>query len=284
MGNAQGIDISAHQLHTPALRDLDFVICRASYGDAADTRYDYHAANVRQAGLILGAYLFLRNQSPADQVRTFLRVAGRADLFAVDYEKDRGHPHVTPAQTREVIKRIQSTGRKVGLYATQYTMFDAGQDWDWVADWRGERPPGDWKIWQKRGSPLDLDEFDGTAQDMKEWLGMARLVVTQDALRRVRIKAGSSVYSPSGEKIDVQGQTVERVALASVKLGSGGTSYYMVEGPVSGRREITFVKHDDGTDLGPVQVGGPSQADLAAAKSAGFDDAKSKAINAVKGI
>lgn len=283
-GRARGIDISAHQANTPALAGLDFVIVRAAYGDYPDGAYPRHAANVRARGLPLGAYLFLRDQSPAAQVATFLRVAGGADFWAVDYEKDKGHPHVTPAQTREVIKRIQSTGRKVGLYATRYTMFAAGQDWDWVADWRGDPPPGDWAFWQYRGSPLDLDYFRGDADDLARWLGMARLPVTDDTLRRVRIKAGSPVYSPDGAKIDTQGRVVERVALASVKLGSGGPSYYMVEGPVSGVREITFVKHADADDLGPVTVGGPTPADVEAARVAGYGDARGKAIEAVKGI
>lgn len=283
-GWAEGIDISAHQLHTPALAGKSFVIARASYGDYPDERFDNHAREVRSQGLILGAYLFLRNQSPADQVATFLRVGGSADLFAVDFEKDRGHPHVTEAQTREVIRRIQSTGRRVGLYATSYTMFPAGQDWEWVADWRGDPPPGDWKIWQYRGSPLDLDRFRGTADDMREWLGMSRLPVTNDDLRRVRVKAGSPVYSPDGAKIDTQGAAVERTGLARVHLGKGGPVYVAVIGPVSGGRELTFVKLDDTVDLGPIQTGGPTPADLAAAKAEGYAAARTAAVNAVKGI
>lgn len=281
---AQGIDISVHQANTPALAGRDFVICRASYGDYPDTRYAEHAANVRQAGLPLGAYLFLRNQDPADQVRTFLRVSAGADFWAVDYEKDRGHPHVTEAQTREVIRRIQATGRKVGLYATQYTMFRAGQDWDWVADWRDDMPPGDWTIWQYRGSPLDLDVFRGTPQDMREWLGMARLPITNGEIHRVRIKARSPLYSPDGAKIDTTGDAVERTGLARVHLGNGGPVYWAVNTGVNGQREIAFVKLDDVVDLGELQTGGPSPAELDAARAAGFQDAKGKAIAAVEGI
>lgn len=283
-GRARGIDISVHQANTPALAGLDFVIVRAAYGDYPDTRYAEHARNVRAKGLALGAYLFLRNQPPADQVATFLRVAGGADFWAVDYEKDRGHPHVTPAQTREVIRRIQSTGRKVGLYATQYTMFDAGQDWEWVADWRDEEPPKGWTFWQYRGSPLDLNLFRGSPDELREWLGMARVIIVNDDLRRIRVQADSPVYSPDGAKIDTQRQQVDRIGLARVKLGSSGTTYWATNGPVSGNRELVFIKASDVTDLGPVQVGGPSPADLEAARAAGFADARAKAIAAVQGI
>lgn len=281
---ARGIDISVHQANTPALAGLDFVICRASYGDYPDTRYAEHAANVRARGLMLGAYLFLRNQPPADQVATFLRVSRDADFWAVDYEKDKGHPHVTPEQTREVIRRIQSTGRKVGLYATQYTMFRAGQDWDWVADWQQDEPPGDWMIWQYRGSPLDLNVFRGDADDMRRWLGMARLPVTNPDPHRIRIQANSPVYSPDGAKIDTQSAVVERVGLARVHLGNGGATYWAIINPMGGGRELSFVKVSDTSDLGELQIGGPTPADVAKAKADGFADAKTKAVNAVKGI
>jgi hypothetical protein len=162
----EGIDISRWQTTTPDLTGRAFVFARATYGTSPDGRYAMHAANVRAAGRVLGAYAFGRNLSAADQVAAFLATAPDADLYALDLEKDGDHPRMTSAQARDFIAAVQATGRRIGLYMSESAFVDLGQDWDWVANWSRE-PARHWDFWQYRGSPLDLDRFDGTLADLR---------------------------------------------------------------------------------------------------------------------
>jgi Glycosyl hydrolases family 25 len=167
MATLLGIDISHWQERTPKLAARSFVFVRATYGDGIDGRYTAHAAKVRAAGRVLGAYHFGRNVRPvAAQVQAFLAKAANADLLALDVEKD-GHndrpddPAMTHKQAREFVTAVHAAGRRIGLYHSESNFFDAGQDWDWVANWDRE-PRRRYDIWQYRGSPLDLDRFRGT--------------------------------------------------------------------------------------------------------------------------
>jgi hypothetical protein len=161
----EGIDISRWQASTPSLTGRAFVIARATYGIARDARYAMHAQNVRAAGKVLGAYAFGRNMAVDEQVAAFLANAPDADLYALDLEKDGDDPRMTSAQARAFLAAVQATGRRIGLYMSEAAFVDLGQDWDWVANWSRE-PHRHWDVWQYRGSPLDLDRFDGTAADL----------------------------------------------------------------------------------------------------------------------
>lgn len=163
-----GYDISKWQTETPDLTGVGFVIVRACYGSSEDTRYTQHAANVRAAGKVLGAYLFARPVTTGDtveaQVEAFLRVAADADIIAIDREKDGDAGTITATDTRLMIRLIQATGRRVGLYASESAFRDYGQDWSWVANWSHE-PAIPWDVWQWEGGGtdhLDNDRFRGT--------------------------------------------------------------------------------------------------------------------------
>jgi hypothetical protein len=166
----EGIDISHWQATTPDLTGRAFVFARATYGTSPDGRYAMHAANVRAAGRVLGAYHFARpittGDSVAEQVAAFLAAGSGADLFALDRERDGDNGTMTQADARAFIAAVQATGRRIGLYASESAFADLGQDWDWVANWSRE-PARHWDFWQYRGSPLDLDRFAGTLADLR---------------------------------------------------------------------------------------------------------------------
>lgn len=285
MADAVGIDLSAHQSHTPDLSGQDFVWARASYGDAPDVRYDQHAAAARKAGAILGAYLFGRDQDPADQVRAFLTKGKGADMYAVDYEEDRGHPsNITHPQVRSIVAKLRQLGKPVMLYATPSTVFDAGQDGDWLAA-PGQSPLGQpWRFRQHQSAQLGMNRYHGTRADLEDWLGMKRLLITDTKARIVGLPKGINVYDLTGQVAHpLSTARDERVDL-QVTVGPDGPRFYVIPTALAGDPAVGLVRVGDVTDKGAPPSGGASQAALDAAHQAGFDEAKAKALAAVQAI
>ena len=162
-----GIDISKWQDPTPNLTGLSFVFARAAYGDSPDLSYPTHSDNVHKAGIVLGAYLFGRNLSGRVQAETLLSIGANAELLALDLEADARYPRMSDAQAEEFIATIHAAGRKIGLYHSQSGFPSLGQDWNWIAKWSIIAPPKPWTFWQHRGSPLDLNYFDGTEKGLR---------------------------------------------------------------------------------------------------------------------
>jgi hypothetical protein len=176
---ARGIDVSWANRTTPTLTGRDFAFVRACYGTRADAKWAYHSANVRKAGAVLGAYAFGIYGDGAAQAAAFLAIAGTADLWALDLEKESGKPRMTFAQARAFIAAVQATGREIGLYHSVSGFPNLGQDWNWPAGgpgWDnrtlGSSTPPDmaWAIWQYRGYPLDLDYFHGDAAALSRFV------------------------------------------------------------------------------------------------------------------
>jgi hypothetical protein len=160
-----GIDISKWQGTTPDFDGLDFVVLRASIGTDKDVRYDQHYAAARKAGIAVGAYHFNWDTiSVAEQAAKFLEVAKDADFLALDLE---GQYEFSGDQARAFISLVHRAGRKIGVYhsLSGYPK-DLGQDWRWVAYWSEKEPSIQWDMWQYRGSPLDLNKFDGGLSDL----------------------------------------------------------------------------------------------------------------------
>jgi Glycosyl hydrolases family 25 len=204
MANAKGVDVS----HWQALGDwspvgLTFIVVKASEGTTPDPMYDKHVAKARAAGLIVGAYHFNRDDvDMAAQVATLAAAAPDADLYAIDVE---GIHAFTIDQTKDFIRKFKAlTHKKIGLYHSESGWFDAGQDWDWVAHWGVSTPSRPWDFHQYRGSPLDLDQFNGTAAEMRTWVaaqsnGGTRVdafIVPED-FTEANIISGSWVYDNS---------------------------------------------------------------------------------------
>lgn len=177
MANALGVDVSHWQSTSDwSPTGLTFIIAKASEGTTKDVRYDEHIAKARAAGLLVGAYAFNRaDVSMTAQVDAFIAAAGNVDFYAIDVEEENvtGTQKFTFAQTQDFIKAFRSkTGKKIGLYMSESGYyFGAGQDFEWIAHWYVSEPTYKaWELHQYRGSPLDLDQFNGTPAEMKAWV------------------------------------------------------------------------------------------------------------------
>lgn len=170
MTRAQGVDVSRYQITTPPLVGRDFLIARATFGLGIDTMYREHIANARKAGLVVGAYAFTYDYISAEQqADAFLKAAGDVDLYFVDVE---GKDAQKPAQVQDFIDRVRSKGKRCGLYMSESGFYTTvSTDYRWVANWSHE-PKIPWRFWQKRGSPLDLDEYNGTAAELRAFVGI----------------------------------------------------------------------------------------------------------------
>lgn len=290
-----GIDISKWQTATPPLGGLAFVFARASIGLATDQLYDDHARHVRAAGIVLGAYHYWLQGDPAGQVATFLGRSRDADLWAIDLE---GAGHTSPvahAEVRDMIRRIQSTGRKVGLYASDSGYPELGQDYRWIAKWSGPAPSKAWTFWQVGGTGVDHDKFRGDQAALDALAnrtdsgGTGVYFLATPQLGKVAVSAGTIAHAypdpaASAPTKSVKGPTSMAYDQRVQKVGSvvPPTSFaHVTAGPLSG----TFVHLGAGVTAVPDPVPPAySQADLDAATKAGFDDAKGRAITAVQGI
>lgn len=161
-----GDDVSAFQSVTPDLTGLSFLGVRATYGTGRDPMYDTHSTNAHAHGKVVMAYGFGIYGDGAAQARAFLSVAAAADLMALDLEVESGKTPMTYAQAGAFIRTVQAAGRTCGLYHSRSGYPVLGQDFNWVAEWGPVQPDITWAFWQDRGSPLDLDEFNGGAADL----------------------------------------------------------------------------------------------------------------------
>lgn len=232
----EGIDISAHQATTPSLAGKAFVICRATYGAHGDSRYLIHAQAVRKAGKVLGAYHFARpvttGDTVAEQVRAFMLMGRDADLLVLDWESDGGNGRMTVADAKAFIAAVHKQGRRIGLYASESTFRDLGQDFDWVANW--SREPRSYDIWQYRGSPLDLDRFRGTVAQLRA-LGVGELpdTGTETSVKTtitILPYGGGHFVIPAGKtvtgfKLDGPGGTVSTTKSLTAPADGTGADY-----------------------------------------------------------
>jgi GH25 family lysozyme M1 (1,4-beta-N-acetylmuramidase) len=175
MTNAKGIDISKWQTSTPSLIGRSFVIARATWQTSKDIRFDMHAKNVLAKGKVLGAYHFgTGDATAAAQAKAFLAAVGKKPSFLVlDLERNAHGTTMSKARAAAFIKQVKALDpykRKVGLYASSGNWpGNLGQDFNWVAHWGVDQPTRKWVLHQYRGSPLDLDQFNGTVSEMRAY-------------------------------------------------------------------------------------------------------------------
>lgn len=166
-----GIDISRWQSTTPPLTGLAFAFARATYGTRPDDMYRRHTSAFRAAGLVIGAYHFgVGYLDVNEQVTAFLAAAAPDALLALDLERDAAGTMTNP-NAKRFIATVQAKGRKIGLYHSESGFPSLGQDFDWVANW-STAPARHWDFWQYRGSPLDLDHFNGTQAQLDALAGI----------------------------------------------------------------------------------------------------------------
>ena len=179
MSNAKGVDVSHWQSTTPSLVGLDFLIARATYATTPDDRYLQHFIAADKASLVIGAFHFgvgAAQASIAAQVAAFLKAAGAADLLALDLESNaKDRPTMTPNEARAFLMSVKAADpkkRKIGLYHSASGYPSRGQDFRWIANWTPAPPAPPYDFWQYRGSPLDLDEFNGDRAALHAFVGL----------------------------------------------------------------------------------------------------------------
>jgi len=214
-----GIDISRWQLQTPSLDGLGFCFVKATEGATIDPLWNRHSADVRRAGIILGAYAFGVDSLNGDtQAACLLRTAPHADLYALDVEGPHA-PH--EAQVRAFGKAMHAAGRTWGLYGSQSGYPSWGQDWRWVAKWGPTSPDIRWEFWQRRGSPLDLDTFRGSLTDLHR---LAKVAPPQ--IYRVVVNGTTPIYThPDGTIIG----HVSQATYTCTRAMSGGHWWYHIK-------------------------------------------------------
>lgn len=284
MPNAVGIDVSQYQSPTWPTAGLDFAIIKGAFGSHSEPTYDAHYRRATAAGIPSGAYLFCRGQDPAAQVLALLSQAPKALFYVADYEADTQGLDVSHDQMRAIIRRLQSTGKQVGAYATPGTMHDWGQDFNWYAGPFGHEPPEPWTFHQQRSGQAGGDTYNGSPDELKGWLGMPDIRVAQEALHSVRVPNETKLYDLSGQQLAQASHAMDETPSLQVTLGTSPTRYWMTTATVKGVPRPVLVKAGDVTDKGALQVGGATPAQLAQATAQGFADAKAKAIAAVQGI
>lgn len=169
-----GIDVSSWQKTTPPLAGLGFVFARCSFGTNPDKLYAMHAANVRRAGLVLGAYHYWQDADPTAQATAILAALRASsvvppDLIAIDLEGTGSDTTTAHTQVASIMQELRSAGfPRVGLYHSR-DLFPSGfGDYRWVAEWGSAAPDIAWAFWQysDSGGMLDLDRFAGSADDL----------------------------------------------------------------------------------------------------------------------
>lgn len=298
----EGIDISTYQTTTPSLSGLSFVFARASYGTSPDIRYAQHAADVRAAGLVLGAYHYWQLADPASQVATFLAAAKGADLLAIDLEGAGSGTDTAHAQVTDMIARLAAAGRACGLYHSLSGYPELGQSFRWVAAWGSTPPPIPYTFWQYQGAPLDRDRYAGTLAELKALAeGGMYAIDTRAPLgspnpRAFTIPGGVTVhgydparpntvvatYGPATAPATWHADAIDAITWYGTPTQQTPHGYpflHVTDGPLAG-----LLIQAGLVQLAPADPPGPTAADLAAATAAGFADAKSKALAAVSGI
>lgn len=273
----EGIDLSSWEPTTPSLAGRSFVIARATYGPWVDRLYTHHVGVARAAGLVTGAYAFgIAGDVPA-QVAAFLAAAGDVDLLALDLETESGKPPMTNAEGAAFIAAVQGAGRRCGLYHSRSGYPELGQDWRWVADWSTTPPGIPWDVWQHRGSPLDLDSFAGTPDQLRALgRGANMKAITDETPATMTVAAGTQLYDLDGttELNATGGKWTTTTPLRPSPFRCGTQAAMYISYPNPGTRRLALVSPVAGT-LAPLAAG-----DYAA----GYAAARAAAGKAVAGI
>lgn len=208
-GNAQGIDVSHYQgsidWEKVAGDGIAFAFVKATEGETyKDPTYLRNAAGAAEAGLLVGAYHFLRATSAAAAKREaqfFYQTASQASELllppVMDYETNPGN--LSDASMSAVAKAfLEETERLFGMKPIFYTGNAFANHFDmslgsyplWIARYNASTPPDDAKAWSKwtfwqysdgsSGGTLpdgsrkvagisgnvDLNEYAGTEEDL----------------------------------------------------------------------------------------------------------------------
>ena len=167
------------------------VIHKATEGGTVDDdTYEARRSQATSAGLLWGAYHFLRPGSMNDQAAFFVDVAGEIDLYAADHED----PGVSLDDLKEFLLEVEAlTGKLPVIYSGHVLKEQVGTDPDkeleryrlWLAQYSSSPswPTAIWKdywIWQYTDEGTiggitgycDLNQYQGPSEQLvEEWIG-----------------------------------------------------------------------------------------------------------------
>jgi len=161
-----GIDIS----HWNKVTDWDkikkdFVICKCTQGTTyLDPTYQENIKQVKNRGMICGAYHFANGSDAKKEAQWFLKNAGQVDLMVLDWEIEHSDP---VGWCKEFIKEVgdcwlytnDARALKHGFpkewkkWIARYKDYSGDLDWDY-------QPKSEWDIWQYTSRGV-VDGIDG---------------------------------------------------------------------------------------------------------------------------
>ncbi|MEU8920282.1 GH25 family lysozyme [Kitasatospora sp. NPDC048545] len=184
MALARGYDVSDYQSSIPA--DAQFVFIKATEGARSGQQgYTAKLADARSRGLVVGHYHFIHCENPVQgEIDHFCQVVGAippGELLVLDFE-----PYGQPvsAGTATAAKNAwlaavkqRYPNNRVGLYTSadwwRRTDDNAG-DFLWIADYVQAGSPriqAAWRFHQFTDTPLDMDVYNGSFDDLRAWAG-----------------------------------------------------------------------------------------------------------------
>ncbi|HYG50815.1 MAG TPA: GH25 family lysozyme [Flavobacteriales bacterium] len=203
--NVTGIDISewqGNELANPNVLDgLSFAICRASYGDEPDSKFQSNWNTIKSKKIIGGMYhYYYGNLSYVEQANEFMRALSNlssTDLPPIiDIEDTSFYNHCNePDQIKKLTAFIQQIETRSGRVPLLYMNLSCGNeclDSDFFTqyplyiayyDTKIQQPPvpkgwvnKGWVFWQRTFSDTldgylnDFDVFNGTREDLLEFI------------------------------------------------------------------------------------------------------------------
>jgi lysozyme len=173
------------------------VILKATQGAYwVDQTFAERYAAATAAGLLIGAYHFLDDSPPSQQVENFLSMAEDCPVLALDAEPNAIGGTVTLAQTAEAAARLKmATGRAPLVYISRYGIDGRGTGFPnsvlarcplWLPAYNSRPvcPPGwsKWALWQHTDGTTghsvmpvpgvgrcDRSRFAGTPEELAAW-------------------------------------------------------------------------------------------------------------------
>lgn len=213
----KGLDVSSFQDEI-SFKGFDFVIIKASEGwNFVDPGLARHAKRAISDGVLYGFYHYARpdlGNAPeieADSFISFVKPYLGKCLLALDWEQL--SLNYSPKWALRWLNRVfAKTGVKPVLYIqgseaikSKYKIISDEDFGLWVAHWGVDKPSfNNWDtyaVWQYRGSPLDLDYFNG---DKNAWYkycgGKDETTMNENKVREIVRDEIKKYFSANDEK------------------------------------------------------------------------------------
>lgn len=176
-----GFDVSNNNAATPDFTQGGrvFGFCKASEGthftdpNFAANRQAMHA----QGLIVVGFYHFaVPANDPIADAEHFLGVVGKPaanEVAVLDYETG----HWNPAWIDAWVGHVKAAGWRTGVYTMSSMWSPVQADFYWIAQYGTTPPKQPWTFWQHTDGhtasdgPYDCSVFNGTADDLRAWVG-----------------------------------------------------------------------------------------------------------------